>query len=93
MPDHDTFALRALIKNMERQNAAGALVYIAAVAGLLWFVRTDFSTGEQVALGFAAYLGGAILHEVRQARLDVVRSSLRQVLIAKNPSILTDPDW
>lgn len=93
MPDHDTFALRALIARMERQNAVGVFAYIAAVAGLLWMVRADFSTGQQLALGFAAYLGGAILYQVRQARLDVVRSSLRQVLIAKDPSVLTDPDW
>lgn len=93
MVDHDTFALRALIKSMERQNAVGLWLYMTVVSAMLWVVRADFSTGEQVVIGFAAYIGGAILHQVRQSRLDVVRSSLRQVLIAKNPSILTDPDY
>lgn len=93
MLEHDTFALRALIRRMERENAIGLVAFFVGVAGLLWMVRADFTLGEQAVLGFIAYLGGAILHQVRQARLDVVRSSLRQVLIAKDPSILTDPDW
>lgn len=93
MLEHDTFSLCALIRRMERENAIGLFAFFVGVAGLLWMVRADFTLGEQTMLGFIAYLGGAILHQVRQGRLDVVRSSLRQVLIAKDPSILTDPDW
>lgn len=56
MLEHDSFALRSLIKCMERENAVGLFVFFGAVAGLLWLVRADFSADEQVAVGFAAYL-------------------------------------
>lgn len=93
MSKNDKFEIQRTIRRMERENNFGFWVYGGCLAVGTWLSWSDFSTAELTIFLLIAYLGGFILQEVRQVRLDVLRASLRQVLIAKDPSILTDDEW
>ncbi len=91
--DHDTFEIKATIKNFERQNSVGALAFVAFPAAFFWFFGESLSRGEHIVSMLVLFFGVMNIYEIRQNRLDVLRASLRQVLIAKDPTILTNEEW
>lgn len=91
--DGDTFELKATISRLEKYRAIAVGLYLAAVVALSLFWPGDASSEAQI-VSFIVIVVGAVIHrEVIECRLDTVRSSLRDMLTKRDPSILNDPDW
>ena len=93
MSNEDKFELLATIKMLERQRTILVFAYLAAIVCMALFWPSDLERDGQIVSSVILVVGGCIHREVVEARLDAVRSSLRNVLIARDPSILNDPDY
>jgi len=89
----DTFEIVATIRRLERQRSifVGASVIGAAVAGM-WIIP-NLDAAYAAAWAVIALIGIWNIYETKSTRIDVFRASLRNVLIARNPSIVHSADW
>lgn len=93
MSNEDKFELLATIKKLERQRALLVFAYLAAVVGVVVLWPSGLERSGRIVSSVVLVVGGCIHREVVEARLDAVRSSLRNVLIARDRSVLDDPDY
>jgi hypothetical protein len=88
----DHFELHAAIKRLERGRDAGLIAALVAIATYSALYGDQFE--PHLRLLFWGIAAGAVLLlvEVRNARLDTLRASLRVVLIAQNTASINTPD-
>lgn len=89
----DTFGLRDAIKKLERGKSIGIVLYVVAPYLGAWLLGWAL-TGLQIAA--SAVVSGffaAIWLEARETRIEILRASLRQVVMQRDPSIVHGDDW
>jgi hypothetical protein len=88
----DPFELHAAIKRLERGRDAGLIAALVAIATYSALYGDQFE--PHLGLLFWGIAAGAVLLlvEVRNARLDTLRASLRVVLIAQKKTSINTPD-
>lgn len=91
--NRDPFELQATIKKMERGRDGRLIVSLLAIAIYSGLYGDQLEPYIRVLLLFLASGAVAIMLDIRNARIDTLRASLRVVLIARNPRILDDPDY
>ncbi|NRB20489.1 MAG: hypothetical protein HRU33_23900 [Rhodobacteraceae bacterium] len=90
---HDTFELKATISKVERYRSVLIFMYLAVVV-LLNLAWPSSGTGEiQIVANLLVVIGAAVHREVVESRLDVLRSSFRDILTKRDPSILNNVDY
>lgn len=93
MSNQDKFELHQTIKKLERQRSILVVVYLCAIGAFAGSWLFDLAHGDLIVCLLILCVGGSVHREIVEARLDTVRSSLRNVLISRDPSILDDPDY
>lgn len=90
---HDTFGLHEAIKKLERGKTIGMLSYCVALPAGAWFYGVDLSGFQGFASVVLSCFVAAVWLEARETRIEVLRASMRQVLMHRNPSIVHSEEW
>lgn len=93
LSNNDPFELKVSISRLERYRTGSFCVFLAGLLAANYFWPQDGTDAGQIIISAVIIVGHFVHREIIENRLDVLRSSLRAILIKKNPSVLDDPDW